>query len=134
MISHRQRLDYALQSLEGLSVGDAIGESLSYKFYDAREQADYSVFRDGMVRYTDDTEMAIGIVEVLASMQTIDSDALSAKFAIRYQKDPDRGYGRMARKILRDIGCGESWQDVSSRAFGNGSFGNGAAMLSLIHI
>lgn len=125
---HHTRMAYALESLSGLSVGDAVGEALNYNYYEARASADFTVFRDGSVRYTDDTEMAIGIVETLGLLRAIDSDALAWKFSIRYQKDPDRGYGRMARKLLREIAAGESWQEVSSRAFGQGSFGNGAAM------
>ncbi|MFT5413079.1 MAG: hypothetical protein ACI9NC_005832 [Verrucomicrobiales bacterium] len=51
------------------SVGDAIGEALSYQCYRARELADFSMLPDGAVRYTDDSEMAIGIVEVLRACQ-----------------------------------------------------------------
>lgn len=57
----------ALECLEGLSVGDALGESLSYRYYGARQRCDYAALRDGSVRYTDDTEMAIVLVEQLAA-------------------------------------------------------------------
>ena len=96
MEDHERRLQLARESLEGLSVGDALGEALSYKFYEARQHADFSVFRDGSVRYTDDTEMAIGIIETLGLLRAIDQDALAWRFATRFTADPHRGYGRMA--------------------------------------
>lgn len=44
MKTHEERLATALEILEGLSVGDALGEALSYQHYRARELADFSVF------------------------------------------------------------------------------------------
>ena len=37
---HQARFELALEVLDGLSVGDALGESLSYGFYRAREHAE----------------------------------------------------------------------------------------------
>lgn len=128
MRDHNERIASARVVLEGLSVGDALGEALSYRFHEAREQCDFSVFRDGTVRYTDDTEMAIAIFEMLSRIQNIDEDTIAWAFASRFQRDPDRGYGRMARHILREIAVGMPWEEVSKNAFGGGSFGNGAAM------
>lgn len=128
MTEHGLRISLALDSLEGLSVGDALGESLSYRYDAARQRSDYSAFRDGTVRYTDDTEMAIGLVGVLELRGWVDQDELARRFAARFMADPDRGYGRMARKILREIAGGADWKTVSPGAFGGGSFGNGAAM------
>ncbi|MGD1978101.1 MAG: ADP-ribosylglycohydrolase family protein [Akkermansiaceae bacterium] len=128
MRDHAERLASARESLEGLSVGDAIGEALSYRFYEARENCDFSAFRDGTVRYTDDTEMAIAIVETLSSTRTIEEDLLAWAFGSRFRRDPDRGYGKMARRILTEISAGTPWEEVSKNAFGGGSFGNGAAM------
>lgn len=122
------RLAWARESLEGLSVGDAIGEALSYAYHEARQRADFSAFRPGTVRYTDDTEMALGIVDLLSREGGIAEDSLAKIFAARYRADPHRGYGRMARKILDDLALGRNWEDVSKAAFGGGSFGNGAAM------
>jgi len=73
--------------------------------------------------------MALGIVEVLDRRGRIDSDELAEVFATRYRRNPLRGYGGMAHRILSEIGRGEPWQVASSRAFyGQGSMGNGAAM------
>lgn len=54
-------LERAKETLEGLSVGDAIGEALSYQHDRCRKLADFSAFRPGSVRFTDDTEMAIAL-------------------------------------------------------------------------
>ncbi len=122
------RLLRAREALEGLSVGDAIGEALSYQSYRCREIADFSAFRAGTVRYTDDTEMALAVYETLERLGGIEEDVMAWTFSNRYRIDPDRGYGKMARHILQDIGNGTPWRDASSKAFGGGSFGNGAAM------
>ena len=79
--------------------------------------------------HTDDTEMALAIVEVLNRFAHIDQDALAKRFAVRFTADPDRGYGKMARIILRSILAGGDWKQASSSAFGQaGSMGNGGAM------
>jgi ADP-ribosylglycohydrolase len=122
------RLARARESLEGLSVGDAVGESLSYQSYRCRELGDFSALRPGTLRYTDDTEMALAIFETLERLGGIDEDVLAWAFSTRYKNDPERGYGKMVRHILREISNGSSWLDVSANAFGGGSFGNGAAM------
>lgn len=122
------RLARARESLEGLSVGDAIGESLSYQSFRCRELRDFSALRPGTMRYTDDTEMALAIYETLERLGGIEEDVLAWAFSTRYKNDPERGYGKMARHILKEISNGSSWRDVSANAFGGGSFGNGAAM------
>ena len=38
----QEALNRAREVLEGLSVGDAIGEALSYRFYECRKRADFS--------------------------------------------------------------------------------------------
>jgi ADP-ribosylglycohydrolase len=79
--------------------------------------------------HTDDTEMALSIFEVLERHGRIDPGELALRFAERFRKDPDRGYGTMARQILRAILAGDDWRRASSAAFGGtGSMGNGAAM------
>jgi ADP-ribosylglycohydrolase len=123
-----QRLARARESLEGLSVGDAIGEALNYQSHRCREISDFSVFRPGTVRYTDDTEMALAVYHTLERLGGIDEDVMAWAYSSRFRHDPDRGYGKMARHILKEIGNGTPWRDASGNAFGGGSFGNGAAM------
>ena len=47
---HDARLGLALEVLDALSVGDALGEALSYQCYRVRQQSDFSVFPDASVR------------------------------------------------------------------------------------
>jgi ADP-ribosylglycohydrolase len=119
------RLDRAMASLAGLSVGDAFGE----QFFDPDAQAALSDRRvpAGPWPYTDDTQMALSVVQVLARHGQIEQDALARSFAAHYE--PPRGYGPAMHRALRRIGAGEPWADVAGGQFeGQGSYGNGAAM------
>jgi ADP-ribosylglycohydrolase len=79
--------------------------------------------------HTDDTEMAISIVAVLKSHGLIDQDALAKRFARRFERDPDRGYGRMTRIQMQQVNAGAPWRETAANAFGGqGSMGNGSAM------
>jgi ADP-ribosylglycohydrolase len=78
-LNKAQALARAREVLEGLSVGDAIGEALSYQFYRCRELADFSAFRAGSVRYTDDSELAMALFETLERMGGIDEDVLACR-------------------------------------------------------
>jgi ADP-ribosylglycohydrolase len=80
--------------------------------------------------YTDDTEMALAIVQVLDEHGHVEQDALARLFAARYMNNPYRGYGGTAQDILRAIHhLGEPWRSVSAAVFhGQGSKGNGGAM------
>lgn len=78
------------------------------------------------MRYTDDTEMMIGVAETLADLGQIDADHLMGRFAANYT--PDRGYGRGARKILDAVKEGEDWNAIAETNFPGGSLGNGGAM------
>ncbi len=126
---HAERMARARLSLDGLSVGDAFGEM----FFDPNLVK--AIFEERRVvpkspwPYTDDTEMALGIMNVLEPHGRIDQEELSAVFVRRYHAKPRRGYGATAHEILKKIGRGMSWKKASSTAFnGEGSMGNGAAM------
>jgi ADP-ribosylglycohydrolase len=119
------RIRRALRSLDGLSVGDAFGELF---FYIDPEYASLADLPSGGWRWTDDTHMALSIVEILQNFGYIDQDALAQAFGRRYLDEPNRGYAGGARRLLAQIATGEDWREVSPRLFGSGSFGNGAAM------
>ena len=79
--------------------------------------------------YTDDTVMAVSIVDVLARCGRIDQDSLAQAFAQRFVQEPDRGYGPGAIGLLRQIADGGDWRSLSRGMFGGqGSYGNGSAM------
>jgi ADP-ribosylglycohydrolase len=123
------RMARALHALDGLSVGDAFGE----RFFVAPDVVEQLIEARALPRapwtYTDDTEMATAIVDVLDEHNGIDQDALARAFAERYARDPHRGYGGGAHGILRALGDGVPWRVASGEAFsGMGSLGNGGAM------
>jgi len=122
-----ENLKLAAEILEGVALGDAFGESYSYYAYDVRARAKEELLA-GRWRYTDDTIMTLGIIECLARFNEINQDVLAWIFSKRFNQDPERGYGKMARRILKAIAAGESWQEQSEHAFQGGSMGNGAAM------
>lgn len=119
-------LDKALLSLRGLSLGDAFGEC----FF--KPQAVYWLSRRELPpapwRWTDDTHMALSIVEVLREHGCIEVDALAAAFARRFAEQPHRGYGAGAAHLLGKLIQGADWREEAPRLFHGGSFGNGGAM------
>lgn len=118
-------LHWARLSLEGLSVGDAFGQC----FFDPAwtDRASDAVAPEGPWYYTDDTEMSLSIVRVLARHGHIEQDELAGSLAAHYSHD--RAYGPSMHRVLERIRMGEDWRDVTRAAFGGqGSFGNGAAM------
>jgi ADP-ribosylglycohydrolase len=126
---HAARVQRMRLSLDGLGIGDALGEMLSYRYASAPDWFSENGFPSGPWFHTDDTEMAISIVGVLKSYGEIHQDALARRFARRFDRDPDRGYGTMTRIQMREIIAGAKWKDTSARAFGGqGSMGNGGAM------
>lgn len=119
------RFGRALGSLRGLSVGDALGSQYfvpsNYPLLARREPP------PGPWQWTDDTEMAVSVLAVLASRDRIDQDALAHSFA--HHHDFDRGYGPAVNRMLRLVREGGDWRELAAGLFdGQGSWGNGAAM------
>ena len=124
--------DRFLGSLLGQAVGDALGAP-----YEG-VPADYIYYVHGpihellarpsnqVLRYTDDTQMLIGVAETLIARGKIDPDFLMRQFADNYE--PDRGYGQGARRILECARQQGNWRELAQSVFPGGSFGNGAAM------
>jgi len=126
---HAARVERMKLSLDGLGLGDALGEMLSYQAHAAPRRLTENNLPAGPWFHTDDTEMAISIVQVLKSHGYVDQDALAKRFARRFERDPERGYGRMTRIQMREINAGAKWRDTAANAFGGqGSMGNGSAM------
>jgi ADP-ribosylglycohydrolase len=120
------RLDLCYDSLDGLSVGDALGAQF---FMLGRSLADLAAGTPPAApwEWTDDTHMACSIVAELREHGEIDQDRLAGVFAQRCE--PYRGYGAGAVVILHEIRDGVPWRDAARTAFGGeGSCGNGAAM------
>src|SRR4051794_30542399 len=112
MNDHTARLDRAILSLNGLSVGDAFGASI---FIPGQPE---SLHRPRPLPaapwyYTDDTEMARGVVEVLRKHGYIDQDDLARAFVRRWEAEPRRGYGPNVVKILQQFRRGIPWRKAT---------------------
>jgi len=131
-VSHRSPREQFLGCLLGLAVGDAVGapfEGLSADsiYWGYGSLTELVANRDGdELIYTDDTEMMIGVAEVLAEHGRIVEDDLVRAFAANYH--PQRGYGRGARLVIDAMVEGGDWRAVATGHFPGGSYGNGAAM------
>ena len=124
---HTMRQQLGRHCLEGLSIAGAFGQT----FFHREAEAAIAARRlpEAPWLWTDDTHMAMSVVEVLGQHGCIDRDALASAFARRHTEDPMRGYGAGARRILQAIAAGTPWQQAAGSAFdGCGSMGNGAAI------
>jgi ADP-ribosylglycohydrolase len=128
---HTVRMQRALLSLDGLSIGDGFGETFFTSSSIIEQRIENREPPPPPWIVTDDTMMALSIVRCLKRHGHIEQDILARMFAQEYARDPQRGYGGMAHRILHSIGEGTSWKAAARRAFGGeGSCGNGGAMRS----
>lgn len=127
-------MERAKLALEGLSVGDAFGEQFlhvgpDYRYMMLDEQQAPSTRKHWM--WTDDTAMALSIVEELATHAGIDPESLARRYAQRYIAEPARGYGRGAHTVLGELAQGIPFSIAAKQLFeGQGSCGNGGGMRS----
>ena len=124
-----QNLHRALLSLQGLTCGDCFGESFFLPQPEAARRIAARSLPPAPWPYTDDTLMAVSILNTLRSHDQIHPEHLARSFADLY--DPNRGYGPAMHGHLlnlRLVGA-HQWERESNALFnGSGSFGNGAAM------
>jgi poly(ADP-ribose) glycohydrolase ARH3 len=78
------------------------------------------------MRWTDDTQMSIDIVESFLANGEINPDDLAKRFAESYRWS--RGYGPGTARLLKRIAAGADWRAANRSVYPDGSFGNGAAM------
>lgn len=110
----------------GLAIGDAVCASYEGGFLERALWYFLGRTKDGKLRWTDDTQMSIDVINSLLSENGLNQDRLARTFAQSYQWR--RGYGPAAGRILKKIRKGSSWADVNRSIYKQGSFGNGAAM------
>ncbi|WP_131736722.1 ADP-ribosylglycohydrolase family protein [Actinomadura roseirufa] len=123
--SQDERSTRARSSLTGLSVGDAFGDQF-FILANRGVSAETGV-PPAPWAWSDDTEMACSVVDVLNRFGQINQDALAAAFAGRF--DAGRGYGVGAAELLARVRDGAPWRRAAGELFGGrGSYGNGAAM------
>lgn len=126
-MSEDERLARAKASLEGLAVGDGFGQRFFIDPVLAGQKVRARTLPPAPWRWTDDTQMAISIVEILERYGEINQDALANSFADHY--DITRGYGPAMHGLLGNLQFRVPWHVATRWLFnGQGSFGNGAAM------
>jgi ADP-ribosylglycohydrolase len=126
--NHADRIVRAALALEGLSIGDALGETCFRDEYFEAILDDPRATAAGPWPWTDDTAMALGIYEILLQHGRIDQNDLARRFAARFEAQPWRGYGPGAMRLLAQVIEGVDWRIASETVFPGGSFGNGSAM------
>jgi poly(ADP-ribose) glycohydrolase ARH3 len=113
-------LDRFLGSALGTFVGDALGEPVEGWPHAAIHSRfgllDTIVREEG--RYTDDTQMMIGILETLREQRGFDPALCAKKFQENF--DPMRGYGRRIFGVMEKIKTGFPWDEVGTDSYGNG--------------
>ena len=81
----------------------------------------------GSARYSDDTQMTIGVAQSLIARPDFDGADMAHRFAENFE--PGRGYGMGAQVVLNRLRHGAAWNEAGGNLFGGqGSWGNGAAM------
>jgi ADP-ribosylglycohydrolase len=126
--NHAERMERAAVALDGLSVGDALGETCFQDHHYEAILEDPRATAKGPWPWTDDTAMALSIYDVLNEYGRIDQDRLAQRFAARHKAQPFRGYGAGAHRLLDQISRGLPWRASAETVFPGGSFGNGSAM------
>ena len=126
--THEERLRRARLSLEGLSVGDALGGFFEFNHPAILERTlKTRKLPDVQWHFTDDTNMALSIYENLRLQEKIEQQDLATSFAIHF--DRGRGYGPSIHRFVPRVLSGQHWREAASGVFGGtGSFGNGGAM------
>ena len=119
-------LDRVAGSVLGLLTGDALG--MPVEGWDWPEVEARFGWLDRMVpgrlpagSYTDDGQMAVGLLESLVEAGGFDPALCAARWLANFE--PQRGYGGRIKSLMDRLAEGQGWDKV-----GTNSFGNGAAM------
>ncbi|WP_035796192.1 ADP-ribosylglycohydrolase family protein [Kitasatospora mediocidica] len=120
----------ALDSLQGLTLGDAFGDRwFPVPADEASAALAARVPRKGPWHWTDDSAMALVLLRHLVAHGEVRQDELARGFAAEYTEHYGRKYGPSMHQVLRAIQEGADWRTVTAGLFGGqGSHGNGAAM------
>lgn len=123
----------ARHCLDGLSVGDAFGETFFFdRRFEWRLETRTPPDAEGGWRWTDDTAMAVSLVrhlELFGKLEQGNLHDLADLWAHVYVNDPARGYGGHIQSLLERIHAGGNWETLAYEPFGGtGSMGNGSAM------
>lgn len=117
-----------LGALIGTAVGDALGAPLEGRYMVPESEVQALADRRGLLVYTDDTHMAIGVAQSLIDNRGFDGQHMTQTFIRNYNLEPFRGYGPGPPRVFRMIKFGEAWDKASEKLYPGGSYGNGSAM------
>lgn len=113
-------------SMLGLALGDALGAPHEGALLGRALWKLLGAGKGDLLRWTDDTQMSVGLAESLIEREGLDPDHLAGHWAALM--DPLRGYGAGAVRLLRRIRAGQDWRTANKAIFPDGSYGNGGAM------
>jgi len=118
--------DRFVAGMLGLALGDALGARHEGGPLGQAAWWLLGLGKGDLLRWSDDTEMALGLAASLVEKGGVDADHLARTWADGMSAT--RGYGSGARRLLTMIRAGADWRDANCAIFPDGSFGNGAAM------
>ncbi len=108
--------------LLGLALGDALGAP-----FEGMPPGNYSIdCMDGILSYTDDTEMMINLLRAIIDFEDVETSLVAKYFAEGL--NPERGYGPGTLRVLALVRQGIPVDRAVRSVFPEGSYGNGAAM------
>ena len=110
----------------GLALGDALGAPFEGGIVERTVWRIIGKTNRGEMRWSDDTQMSIDVIESVIATERLDPDDLAIRFAKSYRWS--RGYGPGTVRVLKQIARGADWREANRSVYRSGSFGNGAAM------
>ena len=123
---------YSEDKLAGLMYGMVIGDSLGARFNEKEPDEIPLLDNDYLLahppkNYTDDTQMAISVLEEMIEHGEIDQGSLRKRMLNRFT--PWRGYGGGMLEVIERWRGGESIASTASSLYnGSGNFGDGGAV------
>jgi ADP-ribosylglycohydrolase len=122
-LSAADRSALAMDALVGLSTADAVGN----QGFPPQHRVVTPGVPEQTFCWTDDTEMACSLVDMLNRYGTVHQAELAAAFTAHAERHRDYGMGALS--FLDQIQEGTDWRTAAASLFGgNGSYGNGGAM------
>ncbi len=114
--------------LLGLAIGDALGAPFEGSLITSTAQVKTYAHEMPLLRYTDDTHMAIGIAESFINCREFNVTDMAERFINNFEREPWRGYGPGPPSIFKKIRSGVQWDQAALYIYPGGSYGNGSAM------
>jgi ADP-ribosyl-[dinitrogen reductase] hydrolase len=113
------------------AIGDAYGAGFEFqeieyikKYNDLTQYHEHGLYKEIYKRYTDDTQMAIAITELLLEEDVWNAEKVANKFVEVFHRDKRRGYSDRVYNALDASKNGKDFINIIN----NGSNGNGSAM------